>query len=33
MMAMIEWLHDLDEACKRAENENKLVLLDFFSPT
>jgi len=32
-MSHIQWLDDLDEACQRAQRENKLVLLDFFSPT
>jgi hypothetical protein len=27
------WLHDPDEAARRAEAEGKLVLVDFFSPT
>jgi hypothetical protein len=32
-MTQIQWLHDLDEAFDRAKQENKFVLLDFFSPT
>lgn len=32
-MATIPWMKDLDEACQRAAAEDKLVLLDFFSPT
>jgi len=32
-MAQVQWLHDLDEALQRAKRENKLVALDFFSPT
>lgn len=28
-----EWLSDLDEAGKVAEEQGKFVLLDFFSPT
>lgn len=28
-----EWLSDLDEARKMAQEQGKLVLLDFFSPT
>ncbi len=28
-----EWLCDLDEARKVADEQGKLVLLDFFSPT
>ena len=28
-----EWLADLDEARKVADEQGKLVLLDFFSPT
>jgi hypothetical protein len=29
----VHWLHDLDEAMNRAKEENRFVLLDFFSPT
>ncbi len=29
----IQWLHNLDEALRRAQSEQKFVLLDFFSPT
>ena len=29
----IAWLDDLDQACRRAREQDKLVLLDFFSPT
>lgn len=29
----IDWLGDLNTALARAKQENKLVLLDFFSPT
>ncbi len=32
-MADIGWLHDPDEAARRAGDEDKLVLVDFFSPT
>jgi len=32
-MTTINWLHDLDDACDRARQENTLILLDFFSPT
>lgn len=32
-MTEIRWLNDLDEACRAAERQSKLVLLDFFSPT
>jgi hypothetical protein len=31
-MAGISWLDHPDDACKRAREEDKLVLLDFFSP-
>jgi hypothetical protein len=33
MTVAIHWLNDLDAALNRARQENKLVLLDFFSPT
>ena len=29
----IQWLHNLDEALEGARRQQKLVLLDFFSPT
>ncbi len=29
----VSWVHDFEEARKRAQAENKLILLDFFSPT
>jgi uncharacterized protein YyaL (SSP411 family) len=32
-MSTINWVQDLDYAFRQARNENKLVLLDFFSPT
>jgi len=32
-VADISWLDDLDEALSRAQKQQKLVLLDFFSPT
>lgn len=32
-MSLVNWLNDLEEAKRKALNENKLVLLDFFSPT
>jgi hypothetical protein len=28
-----EWLSDVDEAGKLADGQDKLVLVDFFSPT
>lgn len=28
-----EWLSDVDEAGKLADDQDKLVLVDFFSPT
>jgi hypothetical protein len=31
--ATIDWLRDVDEACRHARAEGKFVLLDFFSPT
>jgi hypothetical protein len=31
-MSEITWLTDVDEARRVAEREDKLVLLDFFSP-
>jgi hypothetical protein len=31
-MSAINWAQDLDDACRQARNESKLVLLDFFSP-
>jgi hypothetical protein len=32
-MAQVQWLQNLDEALARAQQANKLVALDFFSPT
>jgi len=32
-MPDIQWTNDLDEACRRAEQEDRLIVLDFFSPT
>jgi len=32
-VATINWVPDFDQACRQAAQENKLVLLDFFSPT
>jgi hypothetical protein len=32
-MATIPWTDDFDTACQQAGQEQKLVLLDFFSPT
>jgi hypothetical protein len=29
---MIEWLHDLEAARKRAREESKFVLVDIFNP-
>jgi len=29
---MIEWMHDLDAALKRAREESKFVLVDVFNP-
>jgi hypothetical protein len=31
-MSGISWLNDPDEACRQAEAEDKLALVDFFSP-
>ena len=31
-MAEVLWLNDVDEALRRAKNEKKPVLLDFFNP-
>lgn len=31
-MAEVRWLSDLDEALRRAKDEKKPVLLDFFNP-
>ena len=31
-LAMITWLHSLEEAASRAAQEHKLILLDFFNP-
>jgi hypothetical protein len=31
-MAEVRWLNDLDEALRRAKQEKKPVLLDFFNP-
>lgn len=32
-MTQIQWQHDLDQALERAKQQNRFVLLDFFSPT
>lgn len=32
-MATVAWLNDLEEAYARAQEQKKLILLDFFSPT
>jgi hypothetical protein len=32
-MPTITWERDFDQACRRARDEGKFVLLDFFSPT
>jgi hypothetical protein len=32
-VAELEWLHDPDEAARRAGELGRLVLVDFFSPT
>lgn len=32
-MTEVHWLNTLDEALERAKQEDKLVALDFFSPT
>lgn len=32
-MTQVQWLHDLEQALERAKQQNKFVLLDFFSPT
>jgi hypothetical protein len=32
-MATIPWTDDFDTACQQAGQDEKLVLLDFFSPT
>jgi hypothetical protein len=32
-MSVIRWTGDLDDGLRRAAEEGKLVLLDFFSPT
>jgi hypothetical protein len=32
-MGTIGWSADLDTACAKAKQADKLVLLDFFSPT
>ena len=32
-MTAIAWESDLELGCRRAREEGKLVLLDFFSPT
>jgi hypothetical protein len=29
----VTWLDDFEQACKRAREQGRLVLLDFFSPT
>ncbi len=31
-MAEVRWLNDLNEALRRAKDEGKPVLLDFFNP-
>ncbi len=31
-MAEVRWLRSLEDALRRAKEEKKLVLLDFFSP-
>jgi hypothetical protein len=31
-MAQIQWLTSLNEAMQRSKTENRLILLDFFSP-
>jgi len=31
-MAEVRWLNDMNEALRRAKNEKKPVLLDFFNP-
>ena len=31
--APFEWGESLEDACEQAEREDKLVLLDFYSPT
>ena len=31
-MPGISWIHDPDEACRKAGTEGKLALVDFFSP-
>ena len=32
-MSLVNWLTDLEKAKTNALNENKFILLDFFSPT
>lgn len=32
-VAEVQWMHNLDRGLQRAKEEDKLVLLDFFSPT
>lgn len=32
-MAQVQWLHSLEEAMERARQQDKLIALDFFSPT
>jgi hypothetical protein len=32
-MTSVAWLDDFDQARRRAREQDKLVLLDFFSPT
>ena len=32
-MSTVNWVHDFDAACRQARDEDRLVLLDFFSPT
>jgi hypothetical protein len=31
-MTEVAWQNDLEASCRRARDEGKLVLLDFFSP-
>jgi hypothetical protein len=31
-MAEVRWLNDMNEALRRAKDEKKPILLDFFSP-
>ncbi len=32
-MTSVTWLDDFEQACRRAREQDKLVLFDFFSPT